>query len=146
MLNAKRDKTMDDMRPSYLANDKPSSNMKLVGIILLALGVILSGWIVHTIFQIISVEGASSIVKRIIDMGEIDRRIIASSETIILPESLFYTIGIIILVLLLSISAGISKALIYSGIKILQPDISRTLKEIKKEIRDKKEKQNLTSA
>ena len=132
---------MQDMRPSYLANDKPARNMKLVGIILLALGVILSGWIVQIIYHIISGEGASSIVNRIIDIGEIDRKIIASSETVILPESLFYTIGIIILVLFLSISAGISKALIYSGVKILQPDISRTLKEIKKEIRDKKEKE-----
>jgi hypothetical protein len=109
----------------------------MVGIIILSMGILLAAWIFHTIYQLIQGEGKSSIVTRILDIGAIDKTITISSETIILPESFFYILGVLILVFLLSICAGLSKILISSGVQMLKPDYTDTLKEISKEIKSK---------
>ena len=75
-----------------------SSVTKIVGIIILSMGILLAAWIFHTIYQLIQGEGKSSIVTRILDIGAIDKTITISSETIILPESFFYILGVLILV------------------------------------------------
>ena len=114
-----------------------SSITKIGGIIILSMGILLTAWIIYTIFQLIQGEGKSSIVTRILDIGAIDKTITISSETIILPESFFYILGVLILVFLLSICAGLSKVLISSGVQMLKPDYTDTLKEISKEIKSK---------
>ena len=116
---------------------KMSSIAKIVGFIILSMGILLAAWILYTIYQLIHNEGESSIVTRILDIGAIDKTIVISSETIILPESFFYILGVLILVFLLSICAGLSKVLISSGVQMLKPDYTDTLKEISKEIKSK---------
>ncbi len=118
-------------------NRRMSSITKIVGIIILSMGILLAVWIFHTIYQLIQGEGKSSIVTRILDIGVIDKTITISSETIILPESFFYILGVLILVFLLSICAGLSKVLISSGVRMLKPDYIDTLKEIRKENKSK---------
>jgi hypothetical protein len=118
-------------------NRRMSNITKIVGIIILSIGILLAAWIFYTIYQLIQGEGKSSIVTRILDIGAIDKTITISSETIILPESFFYILGVLILVFLLSICAGLSKVLISSGVRILKPDFTDTLKEISKEIKSK---------
>jgi hypothetical protein len=118
-------------------NRRMSSITKIVGIIILSIGILLAAWIFYTIYQLIQGEGKSSIVTRILDIGAIDKTITISSETIILPESFFYILGVLILVFLLSICAGLSKVLISSGVQMLKPDFTDTLKEISKEIKSK---------
>ena len=110
---------------------------KIVGIIILSMGILLAAWILYTIYQLIQGEGTSSIVTRILDIGAIDKTITISSETIILPESFFYILGVLILVSLLSICAGLSKVLISSGVQMLKPDYTDTLKERRKETKSK---------
>ena len=110
---------------------------KIVGIIILSMGILLAAWILYTIYQLIQGEGTSSIVTRILDIGAIDKTITLSSETIILPESFFYILGVLILVTLLSICAGLSKVLISSGVQMLKPDYTDTLKERRKETKSK---------
>ena len=114
-----------------------SSITKIVGIIILSMGILLAAWILYTIYQLIQDEGKSSIVTRILDIGAIDKTITISSETIILPESFFYILGVLILVFLLSICASLSKVLISSGVQMLKPDYTDTLKETKKETNSK---------
>ena len=110
---------------------------KIVGIIILSMGILLAAWILYTIYQLIQGEGTSSIVTRILDIGAIDKTITISSETIILPESFFYILGVLILVSLLSICAGLSKVLISSGVQMLKPDYTDTLKERRKKTKSK---------
>jgi len=110
---------------------------KIVGIIILSMGILLAAWVLYTIYQLIQGEGTSSIVTRILDIGAIDKTITISSETIILPESFFYILGVLILVTLLSICAGLSKVLISSGVQMLKPDYTDTLKERRKETKSK---------
>jgi hypothetical protein len=118
---------------------------KIVGIIILSMGILLAAWILYTIYQLIQGEGTSSIVTRILDIGAIDKTITISSETIILPESFFYILGVLILVSLLSICAGLSKVLISSGVQMLKPDYTDTLKERRKETKKKEEKRLKTN-
>ena len=118
-------------------NPKMSSITKILGIIILSMGILLAAWILYTIYQLIQGEGTSSIVTRILDIGAIDKTITISSETIILPESFFYILGVLILVTLLSICAGLSKVLISSGVQMLKPDYTDTLKERRKETKSK---------
>lgn len=118
-------------------NRRMSNITKIVGIIILSIGILLAAWIFYTIYQLIQGEGKSSIVTRILDIGAIDKTITISSETIILPESFFYILGVLILIFLLSICAGLSKVLISSGVRMLKPDFTDTLKEISKEIKSK---------
>ena len=118
-------------------NPKMSSITKILGIIILSMGILLAAWILYTIYQLIQGEGTSSIVTRILDIGAIDKTITLSSETIILPESFFYILGVLILVTLLSICAGLSKVLISSGVQMLKPDYTDTLKERRKETKSK---------
>jgi len=101
------------------------------------MGILLAAWILYTIYQLIQDEGKSSIVTRILDIGAIDKTITISSETIILPESFFYILGVLILVFLLSICAGLSKVLISSGVRMLKPDYTDYLKQTKKETKNK---------
>jgi hypothetical protein len=108
-----------------------SSITKIGGIIILSMGILLTAWILYTIYQLIQGE------TRILDIGAIDKTITISSETIILPESFFYILGVLILVFLLSICAGLSKVLISSGVRMLKPDYTDTLKETRKEIKSK---------
>ena len=122
-------------------NPKMSSITKILGIIILSMGILLAAWILYTIYQLIQGEGTSSIVARILDLGAIDKTITLSSETIILPESFFYILGVLILVTLLSICAGLSKVLISSGVQMLKPDYTDTFKERRKET-----KSNLSSS
>lgn len=110
---------------------------KIVGIIILSMGILLAAWILYTIYQLIQGEGTSSIVTRILDIGAIDKTITISSETIKLPESFFYILGVLILVSLLSICAGLSKVLISSGVQMLKPDYTDTLKERRKKTKSK---------
>ena len=70
-------------------NRRMSSLTKIVGIIILSMGILLVAWIFYTIYQLIQGEGKSSIVTRILDIEAIDKAITISSGTIILPESFF---------------------------------------------------------
>ena len=114
--------------------DKPSNNTSTIGMVILGLGVLLGGWVVTIIFRLITGDGTKEIILNLIPMESIEITVRASSEAIIVPETLFYVVGLFFCVLLLAICGSIAKVLIANGVKMLQPDIQSALKTFRKDL------------
>ena len=114
--------------------DKPSNNTRTIGMVLLALGVVLAGWVVTIIYRLITGDGSSEIISHLIPMESIEITIKTSSEAMVVPETLFYMVGLFFCVLLLAICGGIAKVLITNGVKLIQPDVQGTLEKFQKDL------------
>ena len=116
--------------------NKPSSNTRTIGMILLGLGAVLAGWVVTIIYRLITGDGTSEIIFNLIPMESIEITIKTSSEAMVVPETFFYVVGLFFCLLLLAICGGIAKVLIANGSKLLQPDIQGSLKHFRKDLMD----------
>ncbi|MGE0474951.1 MAG: hypothetical protein AB7P17_15055 [Nitrospirales bacterium] len=105
--------------------------------ILLGLGVGLAAWVVTIIYQLIRGDGTREIVSNLIPLESITITIKASSEAIIVPDSLYYATGVFFCVLLLAICGGIAKVLIANGVKMMQPDVSGAMEKLRKDLMEK---------
>lgn len=114
--------------------DKPSSNTRTIGVVLLGLGVVLAGWVVTIIYRLITGDGTTEIISNLIPMESIEITIRTSSESMVVPESLFYVVGLFFCVLLLAICGGIAKALIVNGVKMLQPEVQGSLEHLRQDL------------
>ena len=131
---------MEPNWPNYTEPDKPVNKTRMLGVVLLGLGLLLAGWVVMIIYQLISGEGTKEIVSNLIPTGSITVTIKASSEVLVLPDSFYHVVGLFFCVLLLAICGGIAKVLIANGVKMLQPDIHETLEKLRKDILEGKNK------
>lgn len=127
---------MDDNWSNSGEPDKPSNNTRTIGMVLLGLGVVLAGWVVTIIYRLITGDGTQEIIFNLIPMESLTMTITTSSEGMVVPESLFYVVGLFFCVLLLAICGGIAKVLIANGVKMLQPDIQGSLKYFRKDLMD----------
>jgi hypothetical protein len=127
---------MDDNWSNSGEPDKPSNNTRIIGMILLGLGVLLAGWVVTIIYRLITGDGTQEIIFNLIPMESLTITITTSSEGMVVPESVFYVVGLFFCVLLLAICGGIAKVLIANGVKMLQPDIQGSLKHFRKDLMD----------
>ena len=131
---------MDTSWPNFTEPDKPVNKTRILGMVLLGLGLLLAGWVVMIVYQLISGEGAKEIVSNLIPTGSITVTIKASSEVLVLPDSFYHVVGLFFCVLLLAICGSIAKVLIANGVKMLQPDIHETLEKLRKDILEWKNK------
>ncbi len=108
--------------------------------ILLGLGVGLAAWVVTIIYQLITGDGTREIVSNLIPLESITITIKASSEAIIVPDSFYYVTGVFFSVLLLTICGGIAKVLIANGVKMIQPDVSGAMDNLRRDLMEKMNK------
>lgn len=120
--------------------DKSGNHTRTVGMILLGLGVGLAAWVVTIIYQLITGDGTREIVSNLIPLESITITIKASSEAIIVPDSFYYVTGVFFSVLLLAICGGIAKVLIANGVKMIQPDVSGAIDNLRKDLVEKMNK------
>lgn len=128
---------MDPNWPDIAEPDKPANHTRTVGMILLGLGVGLAAWVVTIIYQLIRGDNTREIVSNLIPLESITITIKASSEAIIVPDSLYYATGVFFCVLLLAICGGIAKVLIANGVKMMQPDVSGAMEKLRKDLMEK---------
>ena len=102
--------------------------------ILLGFGVVLAGWVVTIIYQLITGDGTREIVSNLIPLESITITMKASSEAIIVPDSFYYVTGVFFCVLLLAICGGIAKSLIANGVKLLYPNLQDVTEQLRKEV------------
>ena len=131
---------MNSNWPNFTEPDKPANKTRLIGMILLGLGLLLGGWVVVIIYQLISGEGTKEIVSNLIPTGSITVTMKASSEVLVLPDSFFHVVGLFFCVLLLAICGGLAKVLIASGVKMLQSDLHDAMDKLRKDILEWKNK------
>jgi len=122
--------------------DKLSDNTRTIGMVILGLGVILAGWVVTIIYRLITGDGTQEIISNLIPMEFLTITIATSSEGMVVPESVFYMVGLFFCVLLLAICGGIAKVLIASGVKMLQSDLQGTLDKFRKDLMEQINKRN----
>ncbi len=126
---------MDGNWPNSSDSETPSQNSRMVGMVMLGLGLLLGGWVVTIIYRLINGDDTSGIIGNLIPIESLEVMIRSSSDAILLPDSLFYVVGLLTCVLLLWICAGFAKLLISQGSKFLQPDIEEVLKRFPKDRR-----------
>jgi len=122
--------------------DKPSHNTRTIGLVILGLGVALAGWVVTIIYRLLTGEGTKEILSNLIPMESVEITIKASSDTIVVPDSFYYVVGLFFCVLLLAICGGLAKVLIANGAKMLQPDIQGSLEKLRKDFMEQINKRN----
>lgn len=131
---------MDPNWSGAVQNERKAGGTKTVGMVVLAAGVLLAGWIVYTIFGLVTSGNGVAVVSNIIPMEVLEETVTLAAGGQSLPDAVFYVLGLFVYIVLLSICAGLSKALITAGAKILQPDYSDALVKLGKEMREKQKK------
>jgi len=134
---------MDENWSTSGESDKPSDNTRTIGMVILGLGVILAGWVVTIIYRLITGDGTQEIISNLIPMEFLTITITTSSEGMVVPESVFYMVGLFFCVLLLAICGGIAKVLIANGAKILQPDIQGGMDKLRQDLLEKINKRKI---
>jgi len=85
---------MDENWSSIGEPEKSSNNTRTIGMVLLGLGVVLAGWVVTIIYRLITGDGTQEIISNLIPMESLTITIRTSSERMVVPESVFYVVGL----------------------------------------------------
>lgn len=115
-------------------SNKPSQYIPMIGMGLLVVGVIVACWVITMIYALLTGDGTKEMISNLMPLESLTITIKGATETLTIPDSFYYVVGLILTVLLLAISGGIAKSLITNGVKLIQPNLRDATDQIRKDL------------
>lgn len=107
------------------------------GSMLMVFGIAVAAWILHTIYGLILAQDNIALLQRFNFKAQTEDLIAnVTSETISLPEEIFFVVGFILIIVLLVIALKIARVLIQCGTSLLHSDIKLIAKRLRDELID----------
>jgi hypothetical protein len=110
-----------------------------IGLVLLGMGIIGVVWIAHALITLSTAPRAIPLMEKFLAFDNAARSIGTPDGPVQLPEGLYFAVGVFLYILVLGIAAMLAKALIVSGTKLVQLDVTPLLNRLRDEIRGMKE-------
>ena len=104
---------------------------------LMVFGIAVAAWILHTIYGLILAQDNIALLQRFNFKAQTEDLIAnVTSETISLPEEIFFVVGFILIIVLLVIALKIARVLMQCGTSLLHSDIKLIAKRLRDELID----------
>jgi hypothetical protein len=131
---------MDEQRHTHdVAED---SNYRWIqvslGILLLTMGIVGVMWTLYSIAYLTTSPHDVQVLAQFTSLDEHATIRISPDATIQLPDGVFYALGFFLYVVMLGIAGSLTKALLSTGTRLLEPDIRSFLSRLR-EVRASKE-------
>lgn len=123
---------MNHLEPG-ISNNSSSNLKKTTGFSLLIIGLSIGLWVITVIYRLLVNDPMVGLIDLFANV--MDRTISLPSGEIVLPRGLFITAGYVVVCILLSVCAGISRALIQFGAHLIQRDLKALVTQLSKELK-----------
>ena len=118
----------------YQDNDSNKGTKKLFGISLLVFGVLVCGFVLHAIYDLLTGGDYIRLLNAIIPHDLVPEASGDLAGLVKLAEQMFLVIGYIVVLFLLSFAIRIAKVLLQTGAELLNSDLGTLIARLQKEL------------